>query len=162
MEFRIGNGFDVHRFDTEHEGTHIVLGGVKIFHPFNLLAHSDGDVLSHSLMDAMLGALSLGDIGKLFPDSNPDLKDADSISLLKKVNAIINRDNWRLHNCDLTIVAELPKIAPHTEDIISNLAAALEVEKNAVSVKATSTEKLGFTGRGEGIAVLASVLVARS
>ncbi|WP_339487066.1 2-C-methyl-D-erythritol 2,4-cyclodiphosphate synthase [Pseudomonas sp. EL_65y_Pfl2_R95] len=155
---RIGHGYDVHRFG---EGDFITLGGVQIPHPFGLVAHSDGDVLLHALADALLGALALGDIGKHFPDTDPTFKGADSRVLLRHVYALVTAKGWRVGNLDATIVAQAPKMAPHIEAMRSLIALDLKIELDQVNVKATTTEKLGFTGREEGIAVHAVALVVR-
>lgn len=153
---RIGHGYDVHRFG---EGEFITLGGVRIPHKFGLVAHSDGDVLLHALSDALLGAAALGDIGRHFPDSDPQFKGADSRVLLRHVLALVQGKGWRVGNVDATIVAQAPKMAPHIEAMRAHIAADLQVEPDAVNVKATTTEKLGFTGREEGIAVHAVALL---
>ncbi|AOE87092.1 2-C-methyl-D-erythritol 2,4-cyclodiphosphate synthase [Pseudomonas sp. TCU-HL1] len=153
---RIGHGYDVHRFG---EGDFITLGGVRISHTFGLIAHSDGDVLLHALSDALLGAAALGDIGKHFPDTDPQFKGADSRALLRHVLAQVKAKGWKVGNVDGTIVAQAPKMAPHIEAMRANIAADLEVELDQVNVKATTTEKLGFTGREEGIAVHAVALL---
>ena len=156
---RIGHGYDVHRFG---EGDFITLGGVRLPHKFGLVAHSDGDVLLHALSDALLGAAALGDIGRHFPDTDPQFKGADSRALLRHVVALVQGKGWRVGNVDATIVAQAPKMAPHIEAMRANIAADLQVELDAVNVKATTTEKLGFTGREEGIAVHAvALLLAR-
>lgn len=156
---RIGHGYDVHRFG---EGDYITLGGVRIPHHFGLVAHSDGDVLLHALADALLGAVALGDIGKHFPDTDPTFKGADSRALLRHVLGLLQGKGWRVGNVDATIVAQAPKMAPHIEQMRQLIAADLQVELDAVNVKATTTEKLGFTGREEGIAVHAFALVLRA
>ena len=157
---RIGNGIDVHRFDmSEAEDSSIILGGVTIPHQFRLLAHSDGDVLTHALMDAMLGALALGDIGTHFPDTDERYRGISSMELLEIVRHLIIEKGWQIGNADMTIVAQAPKIAPHVAAICTSLSRALSVRQDQISVKATTTEKLGFTGRGEGIAVYATVLL---
>jgi 2-C-methyl-D-erythritol 2,4-cyclodiphosphate synthase len=153
---RIGHGYDVHRFT---EGAFITLGGVQIPHKFGLLAHSDGDVLLHALADALLGAAALGDIGRHFPDTDPSYKGADSRVLLRHVLGLIAAKGWRVGNVDATIVAQAPKMAPHIERMRELIAADLQVEPDQVNVKATTTEKLGFTGREEGIAVHAVALL---
>ena len=153
---RIGHGYDVHRFG---EGDFITLGGVRIPHKFGLVAHSDGDVLLHALSDALLGAAALGDIGKHFPDTDPQFKGADSRALLRHVVSLVKAKGWKVGNVDGTIVAQAPKMAPHIEAMRANIAADLEVELDQVNVKATTTEKLGFTGREEGIAVHAVALL---
>lgn len=153
---RIGHGYDVHRFT---EGDFITLGGVRIPHRFGLLAHSDGDVLLHALSDALLGAAALGDIGRHFPDTDPAFKGADSRALLRHVLGLVQAKGWRVGNVDATIIAQAPKMAPHIEAMRGNIAEDLQVELDAVNVKATTTEKLGFTGREEGIAVHAVALL---
>jgi len=153
---RIGHGYDVHRFC---DGTFITLGGVQIPHKFGLLAHSDGDVLLHALSDALLGAAALGDIGKHFPDTDPNFKGADSRVLLRHVVGLIKAKGWKVGNVDATIVAQTPKMAPHIETMRAAIAADLEVALDQVNVKATTEEKLGFTGREEGIAVHAVALL---
>ena len=153
---RIGHGFDVHKFG---EGDHIVIGGVSIPYPQGLVAHSDGDVLIHALCDALLGAASLGDIGKHFPDTDPAYAGADSRELLRKVVQLLGRNGWQVVNIDSTIVAQAPKMAPHIEQMCQNLAQDLRVNYSAVNVKATTTEQLGYTGRKEGIAAHAVVLL---
>ncbi|AGA72144.1 2-C-methyl-D-erythritol 2,4-cyclodiphosphate synthase [Pseudomonas plecoglossicida] len=147
---RIGHGYDVHRFC---DGDFITLGGVRIPHKYGLLAHSDGDVLLHALSDALLGAAALGDIGKHFPDTDPQFKGADSRVLLRHVVGIVQAKGWKVGNIDATIVAQAPKMAPHIETMRKLIAEDLQVELDQVNVKATTTEKLGFTGREEGIAV---------
>ena len=152
MKTRIGQGIDVHAFGP---GDHVVLGGVRIPFEKGLVAHSDGDVALHALCDALLGALALGDIGTHFPPSDERWRDADSIRLLALVSELLADRNWKPANCDLTIVCEAPKIARHVAQMRQNIAGALGIEIAQVSVKATTTEKLGFCGRGEGIAALA-------
>ncbi|MGE8313946.1 MAG: 2-C-methyl-D-erythritol 2,4-cyclodiphosphate synthase [Pseudomonas putida] len=147
---RIGHGYDVHRFC---DGDFITLGGVRIPHKYGLLAHSDGDVLLHALSDALLGAAALGDIGKHFPDTDLQFKGADSRVLLRHVVGIVKAKGWKVGNIDATIVAQAPKMAPHIETMRQLIAEDLQVELDQVNVKATTTEKLGFTGREEGIAV---------
>ncbi|MCY1397482.1 2-C-methyl-D-erythritol 2,4-cyclodiphosphate synthase [compost metagenome] len=156
---RIGHGYDVHRFG---DGDFITLGGVRISHKFGLVAHSDGDVLLHALADALLGACALGDIGKHFPDTDPQFKGADSRALLRHVVSLVESKGWKVGNIDSTIVAQAPKMAPHIESMRANIAADLQVELDQVNVKATTTEKLGFTGREEGIAVHAVALLIRA
>mgnify|MGYP003582448474 CR=1 FL=1 len=153
---RIGHGYDVHRFA---EGDFITLGGVQIAHKYGLLAHSDGDVLLHALSDALLGAAALGDIGRHFPDTDPQFKGADSRVLLRHVVGIVQAKGWKVGNVDATIVAQAPKMAPHIERMRELVAADLQVGLDQVNVKATTTEKLGFTGREEGIAVHAVALL---
>lgn len=153
---RIGHGYDVHRFT---EGTFITLGGVQIPHKFALLAHSDGDVLLHALADALLGAAALGDIGQHFPDTDAAYKGADSRVLLRHVLGLIQAKGWQVGNVDATIVAQAPKMAPHIALMRERIAEDLQVTLDQVNVKATTTEKLGFTGREEGIAVHAVALL---
>ncbi|MGH8353190.1 MAG: 2-C-methyl-D-erythritol 2,4-cyclodiphosphate synthase [Pseudomonas sp.] len=153
---RIGHGYDVHRFGA---GDFITLGGVRIPYKFGLIAHSDGDVLLHALADALLGAAALGDIGKHFPDSDPQFKGADSRALLRHVLGLVKGKGWKVGNVDATLVAQAPKMAPHIEAMRAAIAADLEVELDQVNVKATTTEKLGFTGREEGLAVHAVALL---
>jgi len=153
---RIGQGFDVHAF---REGGRLILGGVEIAHSHGLVAHSDGDVLLHALCDALLGAAGLGDIGRHFPDSDAAYRGVDSRKLLRAVMDKIEQQGLAVGNADLTIVAQAPKLAPHVEFMCGNIAADLGVERGRVNVKATTTEQLGFTGRGEGIAAFAVVLL---
>ncbi|WP_086480876.1 2-C-methyl-D-erythritol 2,4-cyclodiphosphate synthase [Oceanospirillum sanctuarii] len=156
---RIGHGFDVHKFGP---GDHVVLGGVSIPYEQGLLAHSDGDVLIHALCDALLGAAGLGDIGKHFPDTDPEFEGADSRNLLRHVVSLMKAEGWVVGNIDSTLVAQAPKMAPHIEAMRAHLAADLEVDISAVNVKATTTEKLGFTGRKEGIAAHAVALLIKA
>lgn len=156
--FRIGHGFDVHKFT---EGDHLVLGGVRIPYEKAFLAHSDGDVVLHALCDALLGAAALGDIGRHFPDTDMQYKGADSRVLLRTVMDKI-RQGYRVGNVDVTIIAQAPKMAPHIEQMRQNIAADLQVPVDAVNVKATTTEQLGFTGRREGIAVHAVALLLQN
>lgn len=156
---RIGHGYDVHRFG---DGDFITLGGVRIPHAAGLIAHSDGDVLLHALSDALLGAAALGDIGKHFPDTDPRFKGADSRALLRHVVELVRAKGWVVGNVDATIVAQAPKMAPHIEAMREAIAADLQVAVDQVNVKATTTEKLGFTGREEGIAVHAVALLLAS
>ena len=158
MEYRIGQGLDVHAFA---EGDHVVLGAVRIPHSRGLAAHSDGDVALHALCDALLGAVALGDIGQHFPPGDDAWRDADSSMLLASVDENLKRAGWRSVNLDITIACEQPRIAPHVPAMREAIAAVLKMDVDAVSVKATTTEKLGFCGRGEGIAATAVVLVAR-
>lgn len=153
---RIGHGFDVHRCGP---GSQIILGGVAIPHDQGLIAHSDGDVLVHALCDALLGAMGRGDIGHHFPDSDPALAGVDSRSLLRRVVALMHADGWWVANIDATLIAESPRMAPHIPAMRRNLAEDLQVAEGQVNVKATTTEKLGFTGRGEGIAAHAVALL---
>ena len=159
MKMRIGNGFDVHALA---EGRLLILGGVTIPHPRGLAGHSDADVLLHAVCDAILGALALGDIGRHFPDTDPRWKGADSRDLLRHVAALAAGQGWTIGNLDVTVIAQAPKLAPHVPAMRAHLSADLNCELAQVSVKATTTEHLGFTGREEGIAALATVLLARS
>ena len=154
--FRIGTGFDVHRLVP---GRRLVLCGVEFEFPFGLFGHSDADAPTHALMDALLGAAALGDIGHLFPDTDPEWEGADSIQLLEAVVALLRRKGWRVANADLTILAEAPKIAPRVQEMRERLAAPLGVPVDAVSVKATTMEKLGPIGAREGIAAQAVALL---
>lgn len=156
MTIRIGHGYDVHKFGGPGP---IVIGGVKIEHSQGLLAHSDGDVAIHALCDALLGAMGLGDIGKHFPDTDDNFAGVDSRELLRHVYALMNQQGYQLGNLDLTIVAQAPKMAPHIEQMCTCLAADLNAQLNQVNVKATTTERLGFAGRKEGIACYAVVLL---
>ena len=158
MSIRIGHGYDVHRFGGTGP---IVIAGVKIEHDMGLIAHSDGDVVLHALCDALLGALALGDIGKHFPDTDPTLAGVDSRELLRHVYKLITDQQYQLGNLDLTIVAQAPKMAPHIELMRENIAEDLGSDISQVNVKATTTEKLGFTGRKEGIATYAVVLLTQ-
>ena len=155
---RIGQGYDVHRFIDEGE---VILGGVTIDYDKGLEAHSDGDVVLHALCDALLGAAALGDIGKHFPDTDPEFKGADSRVLLRHVYGIVQEKGYKLVNSDITIIAQAPKMAPHIVAMCSNIAEDLLVEIDSINVKATTTEKLGFEGRKEGIAVQAVVLIEK-
>lgn len=155
---RIGQGLDVHAFE---EGDFVTLAGVKIPHTHGLKAHSDGDVILHALSDALLGALALGDIGQHFPDTDPEFKGADSRLLLRHVYTLIQDRGYELQNADITVACERPKLAPHNLEMRQNIADDLDVELTQVSVKATTTEKLGFTGRQEGIFASAVVLLAK-
>lgn len=153
---RIGQGIDVHAFGA---GDHVVLGGVHIEHEHGLLAHSDGDVVIHALCDAILGALALGDIGKHFPPGDERWRNADSRSFLRRCRALMTQSGHAVGNADVTIVCERPKIGPHADAMRANLAADLACDIDRISIKATTSEKLGFTGRGEGIAAFAVVLL---
>lgn len=159
IPFRIGHGFDVHAFGGEGP---VTLGGVKIDHPQGLLAHSDGDVVLHAVSDALLGAVALGDIGHHFPDTDAAFKGIDSRILLRKVFADVKALGYAIGNLDVTIMAQAPKMAPHIEAMRQVLAADLETQFSQVNVKATTTEKLGFVGRKEGIAVEAVVLLVKT
>jgi 2-C-methyl-D-erythritol 2,4-cyclodiphosphate synthase len=153
---RIGSGFDVHAFA---DGDHLMIGGVRVAHDRGVDAHSDGDVLLHALCDALLGALALGDIGRHFPPSDPQWQGADSRVFVRHCAQLVRGKGWRLGNADLTVICETPKVGPHALAIRESIAAILDVDPDLVSVKATTTERLGFTGRGEGIAAQAVVLL---
>ena len=155
---RIGHGYDVHKLT---EGRKLILGGVEIPYEKGLLGHSDADVLVHALMDAMLGAAALGDIGKLFPDNDDAYLGADSIELLKKVTAVLKEKGWRLGNADCTVIAQRPKLAPYIPAMRQRIADAIGTDAENISVKATTEEKLGFTGEGLGIAAHAVCLLER-
>jgi len=158
MNFRIGNGFDVHAFGA---GDHVILGGVRIAHSRGLVAHSDGDVVIHALCDAIFGALALGDIGRHFPPSDERWRNADSRQFLRHAVLLMAQHGYALGNADVTVIGESPRVGPHAQAMRENLAADLECELGRVSIKATTTEKLGFTGRGEGIAAQACVLLEK-
>lgn len=155
-QFRIGNGYDVHALA---EGESLILGGIKIEHTKGTVAHSDGDVAIHALCDALLGALALGDIGKHFPDSSAEFKGIDSTILLERVMELIRNQGYELSNADITIAMQKPKLASFIPLMRERIAQVMNVETSAISVKATTTEKLGFVGREEGVEVYASVLV---
>ena len=155
---RVGMGYDVHRFK---DGGDVILGGVKIDYEQGLEAHSDGDVVLHALCDALLGAAALGDIGKHFPDTDPEFKGADSRVLLRHVYRIIQDKGYVLVNADITIIAQAPKMAPYIVAMCGNIAADLNIDVDFINVKATTTEKLGFEGRKEGVAVQAIVLIEK-
>ena len=159
MNIRIGHGFDVHAFG---DGDHVMLGGVRIAHTRGIAAHSDGDVVLHALCDAILGALALGDIGTHFPPSDERWKGADSRDFVRHCDALIRERGWHVGNCDITVVCERPKVGPHAQAMREAIAAGLGIEVDAVGVKATTTEMLGFTGRGEGIAAQAVCLLIRN
>ena len=155
---RIGQGFDVHAFA---EGRELILGGVKIPYEKGMAAHSDGDVLLHALTDALLGAVGLGDIGRHFPDTSPQYENIDSRILLRHAADLIKQAGYRVSNADLTLIAQKPKMVPYIAAMIQNIAKDLELDTGDVNVKATTTEYLGFTGREEGIAAMAVVLLTR-
>lgn len=156
--FRIGQGFDVHQLT---EGRPCIIGGIEIPYEKGLLGHSDADVLLHTVADACLGAIGAGDIGKHFPDTDPEFKDADSAKLLQHVWSLVKAEGYELVNADCTIIAQAPKMSPYIEQIQVRIAELLETEKSNINVKATTTEKLGFTGRSEGIASQAVVLIKK-
>jgi 2-C-methyl-D-erythritol 2,4-cyclodiphosphate synthase len=157
-EYRVGTGFDAHALA---DGVPLVLGGVRIDHPRGLAGHSDGDVLAHALTDALLGAAGLEDIGALFPSGDPNLAGADSLELLKQAWKRVREDGWQLANADVVLVGEEPRLAPHRDGMRRRLAAALGVEPELVAVRATTTDGLGFAGRGEGLAAQAVALLVR-
>lgn len=155
---RIGQGFDVHALV---EGRKLILGGVEIPFPLGLEGHSDADVLLHAICDALLGAAALGDIGRHFPDTDPQYRGIDSRRLLRRVRGVLAEEGWRVGNVDATVVAQAPRLAPYIPDMVRHIAADLQVAEECVNVKATTTEKLGFTGRGQGIAAQAVCLITR-
>ena len=159
LNIRIGQGFDVHAFG---DGDHVMLGGVRVPHARGVQAHSDGDVVLHALCDAMLGALALGDIGKHFPPSDDRWKGADSRAFVRHCDALLRERGWRVGNADVTVICERPKVGPHADAMRARVAEDLGIEVGAVSIKATTSEKLGFTGRGEGIAAQAVVLLVKA
>lgn len=158
-KLRVGHGYDVHRLV---EGRALILGGVTVPFDRGLLGHSDADVLTHAVMDALLGAAALGDIGKLFPDSDAAYAGADSIALLERVTALLREHGWQVGNVDATVVAQTPKLAPYIPDMRQRLAEAMGLDVDCVSVKATTEERLGFTGSGEGMAAYAVALIEGS
>lgn len=153
---RIGFGYDVHKLV---EGRDLILGGKRIEFEKGLLGHSDADVLVHAIMDGVLGALAMGDIGKLFPDTDMEYKDIDSMILLERVFQVMDKEGYKIGNIDSTIACEMPKISPHTMDMRENIAKVLNTDVKNISIKASTTEKMGFEGRGEGITCYASVLL---
>lgn len=157
-KLRVGHGYDVHRLV---EGRALILGGVTVPFDRGLLGHSDADVLTHAVMDALLGAAALGDIGKLFPDSDEAYAGADSIALLERVTALLREHGWQVGNVDATVVAQAPKLAPYIPEMRRRLAEAMGLDVDCVSVKATTEERLGFTGSGEGMAAHAVALIER-
>lgn len=156
FDYRIGHGYDVHKLVA---GRKLILGGVEIPHETGLLGHSDADVVLHALMDALLGAAALGDIGKHFPDTDDAYKGISSLELLGRVKALLEKDGYSLANADMTVIAQAPKLAPYMSGMRSNIAKTLDVPEGCINVKATTEEHLGFTGRGEGIAAHAVVLL---
>ncbi len=159
MNIRIGNGYDIHQLVADRP---LILGGVTIPHTLGLLGHSDADVLTHAIMDALLGALAMGDIGHYFPPSDPKWKGADSLLLLKQVLSLIESQGWNIGNIDSTIVAEQPKLKPHLKSMRSTLAQTMAIEMDQISIKATTNEKLGPPGREEGICAYAVVLLVNN
>lgn len=158
MNLRIGNGYDIHKLVSDRP---LILGGINIPHELGLLGHSDADVLTHAIMDAMLGALSLGDIGHYFPPSDPKWKGADSLELLAQVNQLVLEKGWQIGNIDSVIVAERPKLKPYIEKMRDRLSSVLNVAPDCIGVKATTNEKLGPVGREEGIAAYAVALLVK-
>jgi 2-C-methyl-D-erythritol 2,4-cyclodiphosphate synthase len=158
MSFRVGLGFDTHQFE---KGRDLILGGVKIDHPKGLKGHSDADVLCHAITDALLGALALGDIGTHFPDNDSEYKNADSIELLKKVNKLIQKEGYQIVNIDSTVIAERPKLMPYIKQIQERIAESLNLKPAQISVKATTSEKMGYVGREEGINSQAIALIQK-
>lgn len=158
LQFRIGQGYDVHQFSDDRK---LVLGGVEIPFEKGLLGHSDADVLLHVIIDAMLGALALGDLGKHFPDSDESFKNIDSKVLLKKTYELIFENNYKVENIDATVITEKPKLSPYIRQIRESIAGILRVDVNQISVKATTSEKMGFVGREEGIKALAIALLVK-
>jgi 2-C-methyl-D-erythritol 2,4-cyclodiphosphate synthase len=155
---RVGSGYDSHRFEA---GRRLVLGGVEIAHELGLAGHSDADVLTHAVIDALLGAAGMGDIGERFPDDDPGYQDADSIALLRDAFRAVAEPGWLVVNVDVSVLAEQPRLAPFKREMAERLASALEVGPEAVNVKATTNEGMGFVGRGEGIAALAVAHIER-
>ena len=158
MDIRVGHGFDVHKFSKDRK---LILCGVEIPHDKGLLGHSDADVATHALMDALLGATALGDIGKHFPDTEEKYKDADSLKLLEQVVLLVKRKGYSISNADITIIAQKPKLMPHIPQMKNNIAKTMGLSADRVNVKATTTEKLGFCGREEGIAAEAVCLICK-
>lgn len=158
VEIRIGQGIDIHAFET---GRRCVLGGVEIPAERGLLGHSDADALTHAVMDAVLGAIGQRDIGTLFPDTDASLKDADSIGLLRKVWSLAEKEGWKLVNADVTLLAQVPKVKPYVTEMQQRLSSVLGCEPSRVTIKATTTERLGFIGREEGVLASAVVLLQR-
>jgi len=157
-DYRVGSGFDAHALE---DGVPLVLGGVRIDHPRGLVGHSDGDVLAHALTDAVLGAAGMEDIGELFPPGDPALAGADSVELLREAWRRVRESGWELVNADVILIGEEPRLAPHRDAMRQRLAGALQVETERVAVRATTTDGLGFTGRGEGLAAQAVALLRR-
>jgi len=159
MKVRVGQGFDVHAFA---EGRRLILGGVQVPFHSGLAGHSDADVLIHAICDALLGALALGDIGRHFPDNDPELENVDSCHLLQRVQQMLEERRWRIGNVDATVIAQRPKLAPYIPAMRERLAVIMQLALEDVSIKATTTEHLGFTGRGEGIAAQAVVMLQQA
>lgn len=159
MNIRVGNGYDIHRLVLDRP---LILGGIRLKHDKGLLGHSDADVLTHAIMDALLGALSLGDIGLYFPPSDPQWAGANSLELLAQVNAMVQNHGWQVNNLDTVVIAERPKLKPHIAAMRSQLAKTLKVKDDCIGVKATTNENLGPTGREEGIAAYAVALLVQA
>ena len=159
---RIGLGIDTHAFASTEEGRPLILGGVHLQHPCGLAGHSDADVLVHAIMDALLGAARLGDIGKLFPPTDPAYKGADSLDLLRQVEQLLILDGWRIEDIDSVIIAQEPRLSPYRDEMRTNIAEALGIKLEQVGIKATTTEHLGFGGRGEGMSAYAVALLHRA
>ena len=159
MSFRVGQGYDVHRLA---EGRKLILGGVDVPHDKGLLGHSDADVLTHAIMDALLGAAGLGDIGKLFPDTSAQYKDICSLLMLREVAKQLKKNDWQVVNIDATVVAQAPKLSPYRDEMVKNIAATLKIAEADVNIKATTEEGLGFTGTGQGIAAYAVCMIRRA
>ena len=158
MKFRIGTGYDVHRLTT---GRKLILGGVDIPHTHGLLGHSDADVLTHAIMDALLGAAGMGDIGRHFPDSDASFKDASSLRMLAEVGSLLATDGWRIANIDSTIICQAPKLSPFRDEMRHNIADTLNLPVTTINIKFTTEEGLGFTGNGQGIAAQAVCLIEK-
>jgi 2-C-methyl-D-erythritol 2,4-cyclodiphosphate synthase len=161
LPFRIGHGFDVHRFEDQAAADHIILAGIKIPCKKSLIAHSDGDVAAHAICDALLGAIAAGDIGKHFPDTDARYRDVDSMLLLKDVYTKVRDSGYKLGNLDVTVVAQMPRLSPYITSMCERVAQVLNTASSQINIKATTTEKLGYVGRKEGIAVHAVVLLER-
>jgi 2-C-methyl-D-erythritol 2,4-cyclodiphosphate synthase len=155
---RVGFGFDTHKLVSQRK---LIIGGVHLPHPYGCEGHSDADVLLHAICDALLGAANLHDIGRHFPDTDPQYKNIDSGLLLKKVYCIVKKEQWKIENIDATIVIEQPKISPYTEQIQENISAILQIEKDRISIKAKTSERLGFIGRKEGVSAYTVVLLSK-
>ena len=158
VDFRVGNGYDVHRLVEDRS---LIIGGVTIPYEKGLLGHSDADVLIHAIMDALLGAAAMGDIGQHFPDNDPQYEGISSLLLLEKTAALLAEAGWAVGNIDATIIAQKPKMAPHIEKMRQNIASVLHIGQDRINIKATTEEGLGFTGRGEGIAAQAAALICK-
>jgi len=158
MKFRVGTGYDVHRLTPNRQ---LIIGGVNIPHHLGLMGHSDADVLTHAIMDALLGAAGMGDIGQIFPNSDPAYKDANSLCMLKKVGRLLAQKGWTVENIDTTIIAQAPKLSPHRQEMAQNISQTLNIPQEAVNIKATTEEGLGFTGTEQGMAAQAVCLLTQ-